>query len=244
MRQSFALLSFLALFSIWFPSQTAAQNNSATASPTPKPNTVVEIQDVSFDKKAYVQMCPTAYQESSCYEANSLAKVTVTAKNLSSETFYYAVSGGQIEGQGANVVWNLNNEAPGKYLITVGIGKDYIIHGKTITKTIELFPCDCCLIPCVCPTLKISGANKPAKPGDNVIFSAFVSGDKKLITYKWRISGGEIIAGQNTSQIMVKMNSDTLADKITATVEIGGTDPSCSCPNTDSFTIPIESQKP
>jgi hypothetical protein len=62
--------------------------------------------------------------------------------------------------------------------------------------------------------------------GSDITFSATMSGDAN-VTYNWSVSAGTISSGQGTSSITV--NTDGLGGQtVTATVELGGLDPSCS----------------
>lgn len=248
MYKQFVILIALALFPISTHSisQTEAHNNFASATPSPNTDLIAEISEVSLDKISLILECPwTTSVSNYCHEKKAIVNVTVVVKNISDETFYYAVSGGRIIGKGASIVWDLTNEKPGKHSITVGVGRDYVIYGKTITKTVELDICDNCgPVPCSCPIIETLSTARTIKSDETVIFKASVSGQEKSITYQWTVSGGNIIAGQNTSQIMVKPNSGKIADKITTTVEIDGTDPSCGCVKTASATVLVEDKKP
>lgn len=77
---------------------------------------------------------------------------------------------------------------------------------------------------CVCPgKISVAGPSGIVKVGENVIFTANVSGDKdNRSIYNWTIISGTIISGQGTKSITVQTNSDLAGQTITATVEIGG----------------------
>ena len=155
-------------------------------------------------------------------------------------TYYYTVSGGRIIGQGANVLWDFSEEKrSGKYTITASVGSDYIIRGKTITKTIDVEECYECGMVCECPTINVSGPTKPIKAGDSFIVTAKVSGGSQdSVKYKWKITDGESISGQNAAQIIIKTDPNKKDFNLTATVEINGL---CeNCPTEDSETFKIE----
>ncbi len=62
--------------------------------------------------------------------------------------------------------------------------------------------------------------------GSPITFTAAVDGDAN-VTYNWSVSAGTISSGQGTSSITV--STDGLGGQtVTATVELGGLDPSCS----------------
>lgn len=88
---------------------------------------------------------------------------------------------------------------------------------------------------CVCPELRISEIKATANRGENLTFTANVSGGSETITYNWKVSAGKIVEGQGTSVIKVAAKG---AQEITATVEIGGV---CEeCPREASFTTRIQ----
>jgi len=62
--------------------------------------------------------------------------------------------------------------------------------------------------------------------GAPVTFTASVNGDAN-VTYNWTVSAGTISSGQGTSSITVDTNG-LGGQSVTATVELGGLDPSCS----------------
>jgi hypothetical protein len=66
-------------------------------------------------------------------------------------------------------------------------------------------------------------------------FTANSSGD---VTYHWTVSAGSISSGQGTPAITVD-TTGLAGQNVTATVEIGGTDPSCNCTTTASETAGV-----
>jgi hypothetical protein len=94
-------------------------------------------------------------------------------------------------------------------------------------------------VDCFCPTITVKGSEIFSDKTKPLIFNAFVSGfvDEK-VSYKWKISAGEIIEGQGTSEIKVDA-SKINAEEITATFQIIGM--CCSfCIDTDAFTTKIQ----
>jgi hypothetical protein len=70
-------------------------------------------------------------------------------------------------------------------------------------------------------------------------FTATVSGGSQdQVTYNWSVSEGSITSGQGTPSITVQAPSNEAGGNITATVELGGLDPNCNCPRTQSTTAP------
>ena len=69
-------------------------------------------------------------------------------------------------------------------------------------------------------------------------FTANVSGGPD-VTYNWTVSAGTIESGQGTPSITVRTSAAEAGSTITATVNLGGTDPACNCPVTQSESGPV-----
>ncbi|MEQ1764135.1 MAG: hypothetical protein ABL984_13465 [Pyrinomonadaceae bacterium] len=171
-----------------------------------------------------------------CSESTTVS-VTTTAVDPENDilTYNYTVSGGRIVGSGANVSWDLSGAAPGTYTITAGVDDGCGLCGQTQTQTVTVAACDCVKV-CECPTLSISGPSGITNPGDPMTFTLNVSGGTQTsVTYNWSISAGTITSGQGTPSISVD-TTGLAGQSVTATVEIGGTDPTCGCTTTASET--------
>jgi hypothetical protein len=71
-------------------------------------------------------------------------------------------------------------------------------------------------------------------------FTANVSGgSQQSVTYNWSVSSGTITSGQGTPSITVATDASMAGGNVTATVDIGGTDPSCGCKTGESATAPV-----
>jgi hypothetical protein len=236
------LLFFLFVFG---SNEVNRKSQSAGANPTPDSSAVIE--SVALDKNSVWLSCPWNQY---CSKEAAAVKVTTVVKNAEKNdlTYYYVVSDGHIIGEGANVVWSFEAAREGKHTITVGLGSDSIIRGKTVTKTIEALECTSCHEPpkpCACPALSVSGPAKGFKAGDSIIFTASAEGGTQIFTkYQWSVSSGTIINGQGASQIIVKTNSDETADVLAATVEISGYGLCDECPRTTSKSVSRLSKKP
>jgi hypothetical protein len=182
---------------------------------------ISEVESVSFDKETIFLVCP--YYDLS--KEDEKLKVSIIAKNTEKEelSYYYFVSGGKIVGEGSNVIWDFFGVLPGEYSITIGVGKDFIINGKTITKKIIVQEASICDPPCDCPSLSITRSAKMPVRGDSLIFTAKI-GEIKNIQLKWTISNGTIIAGQGSAQILVKPSNKASVESMTVTLEIQGYD--------------------
>lgn len=205
----------------------------------------VEVESVTFDKNLVKTYCP--WNQFSCPKDAAKVKVTTLTKKAigNNLNYYYTVSAGQIIGQGENVIWSFEGARPGTHTITVGVGSDNVIRGNVIAKTIELEDCPSCHPTpesCVCPLISVSGPSKTVKTGDTVVFVAELKGgDQKFVGYQWTVSGGTIAAGQGTSQIMIKVNSEVADNKlVTAKVKIDGYGLCDVCPREISKIVSVE----
>jgi hypothetical protein len=70
-------------------------------------------------------------------------------------------------------------------------------------------------------------------------FTVNVSGGTQdNLTYNWTVSAGNIESGQGTPSIIVRVPTEGTTN-ITATVELGGFDPACTCQRTYSETAGV-----
>jgi hypothetical protein len=196
------------------------------------------VDAVNLSDETITLPCPpgTRSASGSCGES-AMINVSTTASDAENDvlTYNYTVSGGRIVGSGANVQWDLSGAQAGTYTITAGVDDGCGICGRTQTRTIRIVECADCRPVCACPTISVSGSPSVVQPGGTATFTASVSGD---VTYSWSVSRGEIISGQGTPSIRVQA-PNTSGGNITATVTIGGLDPNCNCPTTDSETIGV-----
>src|SRR6185295_14720076 len=136
--------------------------------------------------------------------------------------YTWSVTGGTLSGEGRAVVWDLSGAQPGTYTASVDVN-DGNQHTAHISTTVTIAECTDCKPPC--PAIQVSC---PADVELNapITFTASGPGDM-TVTYTWSVSAGTISSGQGTSSITV--NTDGLGGQtVTATVEVGGLDPSCS----------------
>ena len=187
--------------------------------------------------------CQPGFRSSSgaCNDSTTI-NVSTTAVDPENDvlTYNYTVSGGRIVGSGASVQWDLSGAQPGTYTITAGVDDGCGICGKTETKTITIAQCPDCVKICECPSISVTGPAGVTEPGGDMTFTANVSGgSQESVTYNWTVSAGEISAGQGTPSITVHVPTEMRGGNITATVNIGGLDPSCNCVPTASETAPV-----
>lgn len=78
----------------------------------------------------------------------------------------------------------------------------------------------------VCPVLTVTCPDV-IESGKTIKFKANVTGSKsKEISYNWTVDKGKIVFGQGTANIEVDLEGQECKN-VTATVELGGIDPSC-----------------
>lgn len=81
----------------------------------------------------------------------------------------------------------------------------------------------------VCPTVKMTSPNTITKAGDVMTFAASIIGEieNSELEYKWNVSIGEIVSGQEKPVITVMTTLDMAGGNVTATVEINGLPAGC-----------------
>jgi len=81
-----------------------------------------------------------------------------------------------------------------------------------------------------CPSMMVSCADKTVEADGPITFSASISGGFPYMepTYRWSISAGTIVTGQNTLSIRVDTKGIADGTEITATLTVGGLPVECS----------------
>jgi hypothetical protein len=203
-------------------------------------NVPANVTNLTLGQTTVTLPCAAGFQPregTTCSDVMSVS-IATTAVDVENDvlTYNYTVSGGRVVGQGANVSWDLTGVRPGTYTITAGVDDGCGVCGQTQTRTITVTECDCVPIPppCACPTPSVTGPSEGVQPGGTMTFTANLSGgNQEGITYTWSVSAGEIASGQGTPSITVTAPQ---SGNVTATVNIGGTDPACGCTTTASET--------
>jgi hypothetical protein len=174
--------------------------------------------------------------------ATSIA-LTTTASDPDGDTllYTYTVTGGTVSGSGPNVTWDLSGVGPGTYTASVEVddGCGCVTASST---TVTIASCPDCIPDLVCPTVTVSCPDS-GDQGTPVTFRAnFNQGTPTVSpTYNWTVSAGTISSGQGTESITVD-TANTAGQTITATVELGGVDPSCG--RTASCSVPMKGPPP
>jgi hypothetical protein len=156
--------------------------------------------------------------------------LTANATDVDSDQLLYtwSVTGGRLTGEGRSVTWDLSGVPNGTYTATVEVD-DGNQHKVTSSATVTVADCpDCVKPPPPCPTVSVS-CPSDVNPNEPITFTASVtSGEAGATwTYNWSVSAGTISSGQGTSTITVDTNG-LAGQSVTATVSIGGADPSCT----------------
>jgi hypothetical protein len=206
-------------------------------------NQFANVNSVTLSDTTITLGCQPGFRPREGTTCNDSSSISVATSATDPEndvlTYNYTVSGGRIVGTGANVSWDVSGLAPGTYTITAGVDDGCGLCGKTQTQTITIAECDCVRV-CECPSLSVTGPAGVTNPGDSMTFTANVSGgSQQSVTYNWTVSAGTITSGQGTPSITVATDRAMAGGNVTATVDIGGTDPSCSCTTTASETAPV-----
>ena len=205
-----------------YTSSQASQQGSAQgpASPQNQPPSVTLDADTQV-----VTLCP---------EAESMAnpRVRLRAQGVSPEgkplRYRWNVSGGRLEGDGTDVVWDLSDAQPGVYNASVtaesGPEGDPLCTAFTSTKVVVR---NCPPPRPVCPNVSIYCPDVQ-QAGTPITFTASVSGGTPGVTpvYNWKVSAGQIISGQGTPTITVD-TAGLAGQPITATVEVAGYNLEC-----------------
>jgi hypothetical protein len=196
----------------------------------------VPVGSISSSSASITLPCPEGTSSDTCTPSSSRSVelvATYTDPDSDALLFTWAVTGGKLSGDGRNVSWDLSGLQPGTYTANVSVvdGNGGTAAGTT---SVTIAECTDCRRPTVCPTVSVSCPDT-VEQGNPISFTASVSGDAS-VTYNWTVSAGTISSGQGTSSITVD-TTGLGGQSVTATVELGGLDPSCS--RTASCTTPI-----
>jgi hypothetical protein len=211
---------------------------------TPDINRAPVVNSISVSERRVTIPCPPGVRPrpgSNCTD-DMTVNVSTSATDPDGDviTYSYTVSGGRVVGSGANVGWDLTGVQPGTYTITVGAADGCGICNPTKTETVVVERCEC--IDCVeCPTVSVNAPGGVTEPGENVTFTANVSGGSGNVTYNWSISSGEIVSGQGTPVLTVRTTRDMAGENVTATVNVVDNGNTCeTCNISRSEVAPID----
>src|SRR5439155_26030695 len=110
--------------------------------------------------------------------------------------------------------------------------------------TVTVAACTDCKPKLVCPTINVTCPSEVDEGGSITFTANFTQGTPEVTpTYNWTVSAGTITSGQGTSSITVSTNN-LGGQTVTATVEVGGLDPSCGRTASCSAAVKAPPQKP
>jgi hypothetical protein len=183
--------------------------------------------------------CTPPAVSATCTPTGNEVRLTATATDPDNDQLLYtwSVTGGRLSGEGREVTWDLTGVAYGTYTATVEVN-DGNQHTANAAATVSVAECsDCRVPPPPCPTVTVSCPDA-VDVGQAVTFTASVTGGPEGFapTYNWSVSAGTITSGQGTSSITVD-TAGLGGQTVTATVSLGGADPSCSTTNSCSTQV-------
>jgi hypothetical protein len=142
--------------------------------------------------------------------------------------YTWSVTGGKVTGEGRSVSWDLSGVANGTYTATVEVndGNQHTANGSAVVTIADCTGCK--LPPPPCPVVAVT-CTDAVDVGQAITYTASVTGGGSGLTptYNWSVSAGTITSGQGTSTITVD-TANLGGQSVTATVSVGGADPSCS----------------
>jgi hypothetical protein len=195
----------------------------------PPPNVPPVVDSVSASPNALTRPCPPGTSSATCTPSGNEVTLTATAHDDNNDQLLYtwSVTGGRLSGEGRTVTWDLSGVANGTYTATVEVN-DGNMHTATGNTTVTVAECTGCeKPPPPCPTVSVSCPSE-VDLGQSITFTASVANDSGLsLTYNWSVSAGTISSGQGTSTITVD-TTGLGGQTVTATVSLGGADPSCT----------------
>lgn len=215
----------------------AAQSNRQQPTPTPQnPPTIT----LNADSEV-VTLCPDN-------ESVASPRVRLRAVGNSPDgnalRYRWTVSGGTIEGDGTDVVWDLSNAQPGVYAATVTVESgpvgDPLCTAFTSTRVVVR---NCPPPRPVCPNISMYCPDV-VQTGAPVTFTASITGGTPGASpvYNWTVSAGAITAGQGTPTITVD-TSGLGGQPITASLAVEGYNLSCRASCQSSVPAPVLPRK-
>ena len=188
-------------------------------------------------------------QSNFCSNESQLIEVSTNATDPDGDIllYDYDVSGGKIIGSGSKVIWDLSGMKSGIYAINVLVDDGCGVCIEPTKKEIKVSECKNCngetekSLPKICPQgILINPNQEKVKVGETIIFTVSVESwnniDADKFVFNWSISGGEIVSGQKTKTLTVRVPPDFTEQTISATVS--SEDESC-LHNPPSATVEI-----
>jgi hypothetical protein len=192
---------------------------------------------LSASSATVTQPCQPGYISKTCQNPPQSVTLAANASDPDGDTllYTYSTTGGRVTGEGANATWDLAGVQPGTYTATVEVddGCGCVAFSST---TVTVAACADCVPPC--PTITVDCPTTAVQPGSPATVTVNLSGGAPGLTptYNWSVSDGTIASGQGTPSITVDTTGQA-GKNITATVQIGGLDPSCQNTASCSFSV-------
>ena len=174
-----------------------------------------------------VEICQFPRQLHDKPEVNLL--VNATDPDGDSLQYEYSVTEGTISGKGKLVVWDLHNVLLGLHhvRVTVTDGKGGKVDASLTVTAVDAAVCD--PPPPPCPEIRVSCPTELAK-SEPFIFSVRIESEEtsyQAPSFHWKLNAGRIVKGQYGREMEATTTGANGFDSITATVNVGGFDPSC-----------------
>ncbi|HYW70937.1 MAG TPA: hypothetical protein VE961_07885 [Pyrinomonadaceae bacterium] len=157
--------------------------------------------------------------------------LTASANGFNQRVVYsYSVTGGQVVGEGNEVVWDLTHSGPGVYHATVEAQDKKHRASAPATVTISFCP-DCVDGDCHCPAIAVNCYDQ-VKAGTAITCKAAFSGARSRTTFEWsaRASNDEDLSPRikNTGEYISIPTDDLAGRTVYVRVDVIGLDPTCS----------------
>ncbi len=211
-------ISTLLVILVFSAVSIAAQTSTPTTSPTPRqtprqlkprnetPNRVPTLALEVGAVTPVVTGIRRASVQTVCAGDKVLLRATTSDPDTTPASYDWISTGGQLIGQGAQVVLDTAGLPPGDYHVTAsasyaGAG---VCNGDCTaydSKTIRISECPPLMICFTSPVITVTPGMRTVQPGEAVTFNAsevFGGQGYGRLTYTWKTSGGEIV-GQGTS---------------------------------------------
>jgi hypothetical protein len=155
--------------------------------------------------------------------------------------YTWKTTGGRIEGDGANTVWDLTDAAPGTYIASVDVTTGDA--RCTAFATVPVAVIECAPVRNVCPNISIT-CPEPVTMGAPLTFIADVNGGTSGAqpTYNWTVSAGTITSGQGTPTITVS-TAGLGGQEVRATLTVNGYG-GLNCASSCATTVQAERIRP
>jgi hypothetical protein len=178
---------------------------------------------------AVISICPTVISTEPNCSVDRQVELSATTNDADEDKqvlFTWTVTAGRLSGEGRKVTWDLSSVPEGSYTATVEVNAGNQLTASAST-TVTVALCGACdPPPPPCPFVSVSCPSN-IEPKQPITFETIVTGGAPAMTpsYTWKVSAGKITSGQGTLKITVDVSDGA---PVTATVSIGGADPSCT----------------